>query len=245
MDDGRQDERTRLVERAFGPEATREDRQALARFDGVEAERSAAAERAAAASPTAEAGQTAEAEADPAAAAPTEQPPGAGPGARRPKRRRLVLVAGAAAFLLAGFGVGLSLGQHRTAADAQAARVTAAERNLRAVQTQLPKADFSDWYDTPQSNLDVPKIDIPGTLVKTSFRSVGITDDSAGVRYYLAKDTSNYDCLVVVHGNSLSSACVSEQYFPASGLTVDWTTDGQPGSITWLPDGSFTPGVGG
>lgn len=202
-----EDERTRLVARAFAPGATRADLDALAAFERRPR--------------------------------PTASPPAV--PSRRWRRSRGAFLGGAALIaLLAGLG-GWAVGHGATASSAPAAR-SAASSTLREVETTLPKFVAPEEFTLPQIASDLPRVPIPSTLERASFRQVSFGDVSlpTGSRLYVAKDTTGYDCLVAVHDGSLESTCVSGQYFPASGLTLTFAHGAASYTTTWLPDGSMS-----
>jgi hypothetical protein len=201
------DERRRLVARAFAPEATRADLEALAAFERRPR-------------PT------------------TSAPPAP---SRRWRRSRATLIGGAALVaLLAGIG-GWAVGHGAAETSAPPARTTASSA-LREVETTLPKFVAPEEFTLPQIASDLPRVPIPSTLERASFRQVSFGDVSPplGSRLYVTKDTTGYDCLVAVHDGSLDSTCVSGQYFPASGLTLTFARGTSSCTVTWLPDGSMS-----
>lgn len=258
----REDERARLLERAYGPEATPADHHALASFDRADLRRpkargsaTATATATAAAATTATRTTRAEGAGSAAAAPPEVVQPGGGPGdpsrgpeagtPRRWPRRTVALAAGVAVgCLLVGVGAGILLASSSDQATGTAASTSAAsaDRTLTEIEQTLPEFQAPEAFDSPQNEADVPTGSLPPNLVRSSFRNAGIagTENEKGLRIYVAKDTTHYDCVVADHSGRLASACVSGKYFPASGLTLTWLDPGRASTLTWLPDGSMT-----
>jgi hypothetical protein len=162
-----------------------------------------------------------------------------------PSRGRRILpfvAAGAAAVVIAGaaFGAGRSVAGQDPAPtpDPAAARLESVQRTLPA----FVPPDFTG-AGVPK---EIPLKLIPSNLDPTTFVQAGFETDTLppGTHIYVAKDTTNADCLVVVNQGVLSSACTSPKYFPASGLTLTWTNTGRGYTITWLLDGSMTLAFG-
>ncbi|BDZ49885.1 hypothetical protein GCM10025867_21260 [Frondihabitans sucicola] len=215
--------RRRLVERAFAPDATPSDRQALAEFDR--------------ASPTSAARPADVADAPGVEPGPVDDEQA--PERERRRRRRTILVAVGAAALcgVGGLAAGLSVSGRPEAA------APPADSNLTSVEKVLPAFVAPD-FSGQQIAVDIPSGPIPSNLVRSSFRSAGLSDNDSSpgdeLQVYVAKDTTNYDCLVVVHTGQLSSVCVSGRYFPASGLTLAWNAEKGTDIVSWLPDGTMS-----
>lgn len=180
--------------------------------------------------------------------APPDTPIPAGAVGGRPRRRRVLGLAGAVVLGAAVGACGGAIVRPGLPAPAPTADATgAADEPLRAATV----------FTTLQTAKDIPLVAMPEAFIADSFRylgSAGWTDaDADGVidsPYYAVRTTSDLICLVVVpEGSGYLSTCAPEAGYPASGLRLSWqSTDLHPGvpggtagmvldvTVAWLSD---------
>jgi hypothetical protein len=230
-DDAARDERRReLVARAFGPGGTPGDLRALAEHDRQPVHEPVVVE-ARAVGDEVIVDQVVVAE-----IASAERPP-------RPRHRILPFAIAAAALVVVAGGA-FALGSAARGPD-PAPTVGSAAARLESVERTLPAFVPPDFTGAGVPK-EIPLKLIPSNLDPTTFDQAGFETDTLppGTHIYIAKDTTNNDCLVVVNQGVLSSVCTSPRYFPASGLTLTWTNTGAGYTITWQLDGSMTLAFG-